>query len=136
VAEGSHVTLALDVPDVEVWARAVPGAAEQVLDNLIDNALCASPPGATVTLIVEAGLDEHRLTVADEGPGLDDGQKARALDRFWRGRSAQPGTGLGLAIVAALSSASGGSVALSDRAPAGLAVTVTLPAAPGARPTP
>ena len=68
--------------------RAAPGRIEQVLDNLLANAIDASPAGSTVT--VAASRDE--LHVSDEGPGLSGEQRARAFDRFWRA-SASPGSG-------------------------------------------
>ena len=80
-------------------------------------------------MTVAPGDAQHRLTIADEGSGLSDELKARALDRFWRSDDSRPGTGLGLPIARALAEASGGSLRLSDGTAGGLAVTVTLPAA-------
>jgi signal transduction histidine kinase len=129
VAETVGVSLELAAPDGAVFAGAVPSGVEQILDNLIDNAITASPAGARVTVTVTAGETSHGLTIADEGPGLSDELKARALDRFWRLDASRPGTGLGLPIAQALAEASGGSLRLSDGEAGGLAVTVTLPAA-------
>ena len=66
---------------------------EQVLDNLLSNAIDASPRDAQIVVAVD-GSDLH---VIDEGPGLTAEQRARAFDRFWRA-SNEPGSGLGLAI--------------------------------------
>jgi signal transduction histidine kinase len=111
---------------------ALPGAIEQVLDNVLDNALAVSAAGDTVTVTVELGGDpapaEVRLTVADRGPGLSDEDKARARRRFWRGSQSRPGTGLGLSIADALATACGGRLELADASPSGLAVTLVLPA--------
>ena len=60
-----------------VIVEAVPGAIEQILDNLLDNALNAAPAGTTISLTVTTGTDEHQLDIVDEGPGLDDHQKVR-----------------------------------------------------------
>jgi signal transduction histidine kinase len=109
---------------------AVPGAIEQILDNLLDNALAASPTGSTIVVEVVAGEDRTCLRIADEGPGLTEEEKVAATGRFWRGRSTHPGTGLGLAIVESLVVASGGSLSLDDAPGGGLAVTVCLPSAP------
>lgn len=130
VAESADVTVRLVAPDRPVTVRAVPGGIEQVLDNLIDNALTASPAGATLTVEVRPGAHAHDLVVSDQGPGLTDEQKANAVRRFWRGDTATPGTGLGLAIVERLALASGGSLALADARGGGLAVTASFPAAP------
>ena len=106
--------------------RAVPGAIEQILDNLLDNAVRVSSDGDVVTVGIDEAFDTVALLIEDRGPGLSDDDKAEATRRFWRGDTTTPGTGLGLAIVEALATASGGSVALSDTAGGGLTVTVTL----------
>ncbi|KQV25919.1 MULTISPECIES: ATP-binding protein [unclassified Microcella] len=104
--------------------RAIPGAVEQIVDNLVDNALEVSPPGSTLEVRVDGGANPT-LRVRDDGPGLSDDEIARAFDRFWRGRSATPGgTGLGLAIVQELASSSGARVRLGRRAERGLDATV------------
>ncbi|MBX3313272.1 MAG: HAMP domain-containing protein [Actinobacteria bacterium] len=129
VAEGAGVTLRVDLPDGVVTASAVPGAIEQILDNVLDNAIGVSPPGSTVVVAVEPGTTTHRLVVIDEGPGLSDADKAHATGRFWRGSTTRPGTGLGLAIVRSLATASAGSVELADAPGGGLRVIVAFPAA-------
>jgi signal transduction histidine kinase len=129
LADERGVTVEAQTPDRAVIARAVPGSIEQVLDNLLDNALNASPDGATIRLELLPGATEHLLAVTDEGPGLDDADKERALRRFWRGDPSTPGTGLGLAIAQALVLGSGGTIELADAVGNGLRVVVRLPAA-------
>lgn len=129
VAEATGVELRLELPPGPVAASAVPGAIEQILDNVLDNAIGVSASGAAVTVTVEAGATTHRLVVTDEGPGLSDADKARATGRFWRGATTRAGTGLGLAIVRSLATASDGTVELVDAPGGGLRVVVTLPAA-------
>jgi signal transduction histidine kinase len=129
IADSSDVALDYTSPSGPVIVSAVPSGVEQILDNLIDNAIAASPAGGRVSVTVAPGDAQHRLTIADEGSGLSDELKARALDRFWRSDDSRPGTGLGLPIARALAEASGGSLRLSDGTAGGLAVTVTLPAA-------
>lgn len=133
IADVAGVALDFAAPDGPVFVSAVPGGVEQILDNLIDNAIAATPPGSHVSVAVARGRAMHELTISDEGPGLSDGLKARALDRFWRLDHSQPGTGLGLPIANALAKASGGSLVLDDGPAGGLAVSVTLPAA-GSKP--
>jgi signal transduction histidine kinase len=113
-------------------ARFVEGGLDQVLDNLLDNAIEASPSGTAIDVTVE--LDDHDravvLTVRDHGAGLDADQRARATDRFWRGGDASPGgTGLGLSICAELVRASAGTFQLDAPADgtSGLVATVRLP---------
>jgi signal transduction histidine kinase len=131
IADVAEVALDFAAPHGPVFARAVPGGVEQILDNLIDNAITAAPPGTHVNVTVVRGRAAHQFTIADQGPGLSDDLKARALDRFWRSDHSAPGTGLGLPIAAALAKASGGSLTLHDSPAGGLAVTVTLPASAG-----
>jgi len=141
VAEAHDVVVQLAGPAAPVTALAVPGAIEQILDNLLDNAIIASPPGRAVRVSIGRAVDPGPagastpataprmcLVVADEGPGLSDDDKQRALSRFWRGSTAPGGSGLGLPIAHALAVSSGGSLDLADRPGGGLAVTVTFPA--------
>lgn len=115
VAEG-RVKLDLVTPRSSVSATcvAVEGAVEQVLDNLLDNALHASPDGGRIRLEVRPGPHLHHLIVTDQGPGLTDDQKERATDRFWRADQDRVGTGLGLAVVAALVDASSAFLRFDD----------------------
>lgn len=129
-ADLAHVRLDLRSPRTPLSALAIPGAIEQILDNVLDNAIGVSAAGSTVTVELVAGTTEHRLAVTDEGPGLDDDDKVHALQRFWRGDTQRPGTGLGLAIADGLARASGGSLVLLDAPTGGLRVEVTLPVAP------
>jgi signal transduction histidine kinase len=127
-AENADVTLDLAAPVGPVPVRSVTTGVEQMLDNLIDNAIAASPARGRVRVSVLAGQGEHSFTIADEGAGLSDELKEQALERFWRQDHAKPGTGLGLPIARALAEASGGSLALHDGPMGGLVVGVTLPA--------
>ena len=108
----------------------MPGAIEQILDNLLDNALDAAPSGTTITVTITPAPDTCQLRIADQGAGLTDEQKTNAVRRFWRGDASGPGTGLGLAIVDALATASGGRLELTDTPGGGLTAVVTLPTAP------
>jgi signal transduction histidine kinase len=94
-------------------ALAVPGAVEQILDNLIDNALEVSPAGSAISVQVSGNGSLVELHVLDEGPGLDEDERRRAFDRFWRGQGATPGgSGLGLAVVRQLAAVCGADVEL------------------------
>ena len=115
---------------VGLLARAAPGAAEQILDNYLDNALSVSAANSVIEVRVARDGDTVVVDVIDEGPGMPDDHLQRAFDRFWRAPDAPHiGSGLGLAIVHQLAMASGGSVALRNRADRpGLIATVRLPA--------
>lgn len=106
---------------------ASPGHVDQVLDNVLSNALAVSPDGATISIDVQAQGDRVVLDVSDEGPGMTAAEKARAFDRFWRGpgHTGHTGSGLGLAIVRQLISDDGGSVDLRDAPTGGLCVRIS-----------
>jgi signal transduction histidine kinase len=122
---------------LQAWAQpglavlATPGHLEQVLDNLIANALEASPPGGTITIDARRRGGAAELHVVDQGPGMSAEQRARAFDPFWREPSngASSGSGLGLAIVRRLVTADGGAVELRQAPGRGLDAVVRLQAA-------
>jgi signal transduction histidine kinase len=130
-------------------AYATPGRLEQVVDNLLNNALEVAPAGSTVRVTAAARGDDVEVVVADEGPGMSDEECARAFDRFWQSgearRDGRPNGhfGLGLAIVRELVGGDGGDVALRPGGETGrrrgLEVTVRLrraahPGRPGSPP--
>jgi len=128
LAEELRVHILFEGP-TQALAWAVNTAAEQIVDNLIDNALSVSPPDGTILVRVTEADDLVSLHVLDEGPGLSVEDRGRAFDRFWRASSDSNGSGLGLAIVAQLAAASGGSAKLEPRTPNGLDASVVFPAA-------
>ena len=109
-------------------ALASSAAAEQIIDNYIDNALSVSPTGGAVTVRLDRDTHGTTIHVLDEGPGLPPADLARAFERFWRGRDDSSGTGLGLAIVSQLADASGAEVGLANRASGGLDARVRFDA--------
>lgn len=101
----------------------------QAVVNLLDNALKFSPPGGTVLLFAVRDGGMARIIVQDAGPGIPEGERARATERFYRGEQARQtaGSGLGLATVEAVAHLHGGSLALEDARP-GLRAILVLPA--------
>jgi signal transduction histidine kinase len=127
VADANGVTMIADTPPENVLVEADPAAIEQILDNLFDNALNASPSGSTITARITSHATTCDLTISDQGTGLSDDDKLLATQRFWRGDTTTSGTGLGLAIVDALATASHAKVRLADTSDGGLAVTISFP---------
>lgn len=82
-------------------AVVVPGDLDQILDNLLANALDASPPSSQITVsVVDVDDFGFEIHIIDQGPGMTDAQLERAFDRFWQGSSTTGSHGgLGLAIV-------------------------------------
>lgn len=132
-ADERGVTIALRGSGVDgrPSVLASPGHLDQVLDNVLSNALEVSPDGSTITVRVEAKGAEVVLSVLDQGPGMTDAEKSRAFDRFWRGQglTGRSGSGLGLAVVKQLVTDDGGTVALRDAPGGGLCVEIRLRAA-------
>jgi signal transduction histidine kinase len=108
--------------------RSEPGRLEQVLDNLLSNALEVAPPGTAVRVTGRRHPEGVELAVLDAGPGMRPEQRGRAFDRFWRptGADRDGGSGLGLAIVQRLVTADGGTIELDQSPEGGLAARAVL----------
>ncbi|WP_034272787.1 sensor histidine kinase, partial [Actinospica robiniae] len=104
-----------------------PGDLDQILDNLIANALDSVPEGSHVRISVNSARSGVVVRVVDDGPGMPEEVRVHAFRRF--GRSGTGGSGLGLAIVHRLASVNGGEVALEQTPGGGLTVRLDLPAA-------
>jgi len=101
-----------------------------VVDNLVDNAVDASPEGGTVFVGGRVVDGQVQVLITDQGRGMTPEERLHAFDRFWRSPRAKPGggSGLGLAIVDRLVRGSGGEVRLEDAPGGGLRAVVVLPA--------
>src|SRR5207237_10246066 len=104
------------------------GHLEQVLDNLVANALDALSAGDHVTVTTTATTAGARIIVADDGPGMSAEDRERAFLRFTT--SSPNGTGLGLAIVHRLVTSNGGTARLSETPGGGLTATLEFPGVP------
>jgi signal transduction histidine kinase len=128
VADGNGVKLVTDPAADAAGLRVALGAGhlEQILDNLLDNAIDAIGDRAGQVHVSAAGA-EHTVTVtvADDGPGMTPQERSRAFLRFTTG--SQHGTGLGLAIVHRLVTTNGGTIRLADTPGGGLTVAVEFP---------
>ena len=104
---------------------------QQIVGNLIDNAVKFSPRGGKVTLRASGTEDRVSIEVSDQGEGIAEGEKRRIFNRFYRvdrSRSQEvPGTGLGLAITKHLAALQGGSIEVDSEPGRGATFRVTLP---------
>ncbi|WP_290808483.1 HAMP domain-containing sensor histidine kinase [Ferrovibrio sp.] len=102
----------------------------QAIGNLLDNAVKYTPSGGSIQLRGEAGGDGWiLLSVADTGPGIPEGERARVVQRFYRGDASRhaEGVGLGLSLVEAVARLHGGGLQLDANNP-GLRAVLALPA--------
>ena len=103
----------------------------QVIINLVDNAIKYTPAGSEI--ILSAGKAEGFVTVsvADNGPGIPDAEKAHVFEMFYTGRhqvaDSRRSLGLGLALCKSIINAHGGEITLSDNCPHGCIFTFTIP---------
>src|SRR5262245_1901132 len=125
--EGRPVRIALpkDAPLVKLDAVLI----EQVLVNIVENALKYTPAGTAIEIAAEFAPESVTVTVADEGPGIPAGLEERLFDKFYRAspERAQSGVGLGLTICRAIVEAHGGRIRAENRFPHGAAFRFTLP---------
>lgn len=118
-----------ELPEV----AAETAALEQILNNLLDNAIKYTPAGGQVTVAASADEREVTLVVSDTGPGIPESHLGRIFERFYRVDSARSrelgGTGLGLAIVKHLALSMGGSVGVESDVGRGSRFSLRLPRA-------
>lgn len=128
VADGHGVKLVTAFRGDHEAPRVALGAGhlEQILDNLLANAIDVLPDGGMVTVTVSSSDSGATLTVADNGPGMPAAERARAFLRFASGNK-NGGTGLGLAIVHRLVTSNGGTARLADTPGGGLTVIIDFP---------
>jgi len=132
-AEAVQISLEDEISSCSTRVHADEEALQQILNNLLDNALKCTPAGGTISLHCREEEGEAVIAVSDTGVGIAPHHHARLFERFYRVDKArsreQGGTGLGLAIVKHLSQAMGGSVSLESAPQVGSIFTVRIPLA-------
>lgn len=131
LARKQHLTLANDSEPVE--AQADDLALDQILDNLVENAIKYTPEGGDITLKASHSAGMAHIDIIDNGFGIAEKDLPRIFERFFRADRARdrqdPGTGLGLSIVKHLVQAQGGTIQVKSNLGQGSRFTVSLPAA-------
>ncbi|HUX13318.1 MAG TPA: DUF4118 domain-containing protein, partial [Spirochaetia bacterium] len=119
----------VDLPKSVLLANMDLPLMEQVLVNLLDNAIRYTPATSTIFVRVEENLGLIRLCVEDNGPGFSPEDLLHLFEKFYRGRAASlsRGSGLGLTISQAVVTAHGGTIVAENRVEGGARVVVSLP---------
>jgi len=102
---------------------------EQVLVNLLDNAVKYTPGGSPIRIIATSTGEAITVEVADHGPGLPRGEEDKVFEKFYRGMPGGRGAGLGLAICQGIIKAHGGNIWAQNLPEGGVAFLFTLPLA-------
>jgi PAS domain S-box-containing protein len=135
-ADAAEVSIVLDHPErVEAWTDG--HRLQQILLNLVSNAVKYNRPGGSVAVVVEGRPDHVAVTVADTGRGIEAEQLSRVFDPFERlgaETTSTPGTGLGLAIVDATARVLGIDVDIESTPGQGTTVRLRIPVRPGGEP--
>jgi signal transduction histidine kinase/CheY-like chemotaxis protein len=126
-AAQAEVRLHLDLSPVLRPLLADATGFEQVLANLLGNALHASPPGGLVTVEVRALPTALELAVLDQGRGVPVAARTRIFEPFWTTKKEGQGTGLGLAVVEAILATHGGRIDVGDAPGGGARFSVSWP---------
>ena len=129
--EAKQLKSQLNVPEDLPLLEADESRLQEVIYNLLDNAVKYSQPGGTVSLRVEVVSDRVRLSVADQGIGIREADLPRIFERFYRADKARTGelggTGLGLSIVKHIVQLHGGTVEAESEPGKGTTISVNLP---------
>lgn len=130
-ASAAGIAVMVDAPaDVRVWTDG--DRLQQVLGNLVDNALSHTPAGGSIHIGARAADGRVHIAVRDTGPGIPAAHLPHVFDRLYRvdpSRSRSTGgAGLGLAIARQLVEAGGGCLTAESPATGGATFTITLPA--------
>ncbi|MBT8766822.1 sensor histidine kinase [Metapseudomonas boanensis] len=125
LAHARGIALALEAED-QVWVMGEPTLLNELLCNLVDNALAHTPKGGNVVLRVRAPAV---LEVEDDGSGIPADERDKVFQRFYRRNVQGTGAGLGLAIVGEICRAHLAEISLHDGAAGGLLVRVSFPPA-------
>jgi signal transduction histidine kinase len=131
-AEDKKINISFENFGEPALAMLDPQRINQVVGNLVSNALRYTPEGANVYLTVEKTVGDVLITVSDDGSGVPAEDLPNIFQRFWRGEKSRSrisgGAGLGLAIARQLVEAQGGQIRAENRTQGGLKISIQFPA--------
>jgi signal transduction histidine kinase len=126
---GKPAPIALQLPPAPLGASVDVGRMQQVLINLLENAVRYSPAGSNVTVrLLPQAPATARIEVRDSGPGLSGDERARIFDRFVRGAASEgtSGLGLGLYLCRAIVEQHGGTIGVDSAPGAGATFWINI----------
>jgi two-component system sensor histidine kinase KdpD len=127
----SNREICLDVKHLDSRLLVDLSLAKRVLVQLIANAQLYSSPGRPITIRTKQHDKFHDISVADQGPGIEEEEIEHIFDKFYRGKNVRyrvPGTGMGLPIAKMIVEAHGGTIRVVNCAGRGSVFTFSLPA--------
>jgi signal transduction histidine kinase len=135
-AEKNGVRLSFSLPEAALPALLLdPQRIEQILSNLISNALRYTPAGGQIEVAISSPPGQVSLLIHDSGPGIPEDSLSMVFERFYRADKSRSrsegGSGLGLAIARQLAEAHGGTLSAANHPQGGAVFTLTLPLQPG-----
>ena len=121
----------MNAPDESLRVRADPARLDQILDNLLKNAVAYSPPRTPIEISTSAEAEHALIRVRDHGAGIDPEEHERIFDRFARGAAvaSQPGMGIGLYVSRAIAMRMGGRLVIEETSSQGTVFAVEIPLA-------
>jgi two-component system, sensor histidine kinase and response regulator len=134
-AKAKGIVIRSVIPSEAVTVFADSAALDQVLDNLISNAVKFSPPGKEISVTVQRGLMYMECQIRDQGAGFTDADKKLLFQRYARlsarPTAGEPSTGLGLSIAKKLMQAMNGELNCDSKVGEGSTFVLRLPGTPG-----
>ena len=126
-ARGNNIDIQTDLAENLPIIAGDQAQLQQVILNLMNNAIDAIGKDGTISIRSGAGKSEIRITIADTGPGIPESMQKKVFDPFYTTKSTGKGTGLGLWISYSIIEKMGGKLALQSKEGQGAAFTITLP---------
>jgi two-component system phosphate regulon sensor histidine kinase PhoR len=129
LAEVNNIELTMEPCEQRLMVEGNPSLLARAVDNLVENAIKYTPPGAHVMVTTYCQQHEAIVSVADNGPGISEQDLPRVFEKFFRARQHQDhtGTGLGLAIVKSIVERHHGRVWAESQANRGSTFSIALP---------
>lgn len=125
-----HANIRIDAPEDAPPVQADKPGLTAIIQNLLENAVKYSPPGAEVIFRAHQKNGKFQFSVADQGQGIPDAEKEAVFEKFYRVGNEETrqttGTGLGLYIVKQVVKAHGGTITVGDNTPQGTVFTINF----------